>query len=142
LFACAIIFSVNVAARNAVAIIPHDNIPVVTGTHNVPTDQQVADAINAAATAKNWTTTSIGNDKLLATLVVRHKHTIVVEITYAPDKYSVAYKDSVNMKYGIAGAQFDGFKQTSPGGYPEIHPFYNDWVKELIDTIQVELLKL
>jgi len=64
-----------------------------------------------------------------ATLVVRNKHTVVADVTYTPEKYSVVYKSSINMKYDIQN------------GVPVIHPFYNDWAKKLVDAIRVECAK-
>jgi hypothetical protein len=56
-------------------------------------------------------------------------HTVIVDIVPGPDSYSVRYADSINMKYGVEN------------GSPVIHPFYNKWVDELIDSIRVELKK-
>lgn len=117
-------------AREPVPIINHDNIPVATNSGKVLQLDQVKQAIQTAAGAKAWTIAFQADGKLLATLNVRNKHTIVVEIAYAADKYSLQYRDSTNMKFG----ELNGSKV--------IHPFYNKWVLELKDAIRVELLKL
>jgi len=45
-------------------------------------------------------------------------------------QYSVKYVSSVNMKYEVQS------------GTRVIHPFYNKYVEELIQSIRAELLKL
>jgi hypothetical protein len=117
-------------AREPVPIINHDNISVATNSGKTLQLEQVKQAIQAAAGAKAWTIAFQADGKLLATLHVRGKHTIVVEIAYAADKYSLQYRDSTNMKFG----ELNGSKV--------IHPFYNKWVLELKDAIRIELLKL
>jgi hypothetical protein len=51
----------------------------------------------------------------------------VVDIAYSPDKYSVVYRSSINMKYDAKMAL--------------IHPFYNDWARKLVDEIRAEVTK-
>jgi DNA-binding LacI/PurR family transcriptional regulator len=53
----------------------------------VPTAAEVRQAILAAAEAKGWVIAPQPDGKLLATLKVRNKHAIVVEISYAADQY-------------------------------------------------------
>jgi hypothetical protein len=65
---------------------------------------------------------------LKGTYIVR-QHTVVVHIVPGSNSYSVKYADSSNMKYGIEG------------GKPVIHPFYNDWVDQLVTAIDFELKK-
>ena len=53
-----------------------------------------------------------------------------VLIACTADRYSIAYKDSDNMKY-------------SPGdGQPLIYPYYNRFVGELNNAIRAELARL
>lgn len=118
-----------VSARTPVPVINHDNVVVATATGKTLAAEQVKQAILAAVGVKGWSAVQQADGKLLATLHVRGKHTVVVEITYAADKYSLIYKDSVNMKSG------------SRDGQTVIHPFYNKWVQELLDAIRLELLK-
>jgi hypothetical protein len=126
----AAVFSLNAAARAPVAIVNYDNIPIATSSGKVLQPEQIKSAIQLAGGAKNWAIASQADGKLLGTLHVRGKHTIVVEIAYTADKYSLQYRDSTNMKFG----EQDGNKV--------IHPFYNKWVQDLRDTIRLELLKL
>jgi hypothetical protein len=113
------------AQRATVPIIDHPNIPVATSKGGPVQAERVKQAITDAARAKNWTVAYEPSGRILATLVVRNKHTVTVEIEYSGEKYSIKYRDSVNMKH--EGAM--------------IHPFYNKWVGDLKDTIRVELLK-
>lgn len=62
--------------------------------------------------------------QLVATCHVR-THTVVTDIKYSGSHFSVAYKDSVNMKY-TAG---------------NIHPFYKNWVADFVQAIRLELTK-
>jgi hypothetical protein len=68
--------------------------------------------------------------KMDATLTVRGKHTVIVLITYSTTAFSINYVDSTDMKYGMKN------------GEPSIHPYYNDWVKELEDAIKIEVKQI
>jgi hypothetical protein len=54
-------------------------------------------------------------------------HQIVVDIPVSDGKFSIFYKDSVNMKYALE----DGKKV--------IHPQYNNWVANLLGDVRSEL---
>lgn len=116
-------------ARTPVPVVNHDNVPVVTSNGKTLSAEEVKQAILTAAGTKGWSVAHQANGKLIATLHVRGKHTVLVEITYAADKYSLNYKDSVNMK------------SSNQDGQTVIHPFYNKWVQELLDVIRQELAK-
>jgi hypothetical protein len=119
-------------ARSPVPIVPHEDMAIATGSGRTPSDEDVKKAIVAAAatTTYPWTVSAGEGGALVATTVVRGKHTVSVNIKYSGARYSVAYRDSTNMKYGV------------DKGVPKIHPFYNDWVQQLIDAINAELKKL
>ncbi|MBS0545698.1 MAG: hypothetical protein JSR40_18405 [Proteobacteria bacterium] len=131
LVAATLLAATPAMARAPVPIINHDSIVIATGSGTAPQAEQVRQAIVAAAGAKGWTLATQADGRLLATLVVRNKHTIVVDIAYAADSFSLNYKDSINMK----------FEDRVVEG-KVIHPFYNRWVQELKDAIQLELRKL
>ena len=116
-------------ARASVPIENLPNNPVTVSSGKTLTPEQVKLAIQVAAIEKNWTLADKGDNGLLATLVVRNKHTIVVEITYSPTNFSLAYSSSINMNY------------SNDGGQGIIHPNYNRWTQDLRKAIQVELLK-
>ena len=117
-------------ARSSVPIVNHENVSVPSSSDKVPTAAEVRQAILAAAEAKGWVIAPQPDGKLLATLKVRNKHAIVVEISYAADQYSLTYKESINMNY----AERDGEQL--------IHPNYNKWTQGLIDAIHTEMLNL
>lgn len=125
----AAILSLNASARDSVPIVNYDNVAVATNSGKAPNAEQVKQAIAAAAASKGWTVAPAGDGKLQATIVVRGKHTVVVDIAYAADKYTLTYKDSINMNL----IERDGQKL--------IHPFYNKWVQTLKEAIRLELLK-
>lgn len=144
-FICATIFSLNANARAPVPLINYENIAIATTSGQPLQVEQVKQAITTAAASKAWTVAYSTDGSLLATLVVRNKHTVVVKIDYDASKYSINYNDSKNMKYGIIDVQatiVSSNKDQSHNGQAEIHPFYNRWVKDLKDAIHAELLKL
>ncbi len=116
----------SASARTPVPIANQANVPIVSA--QPLSSAQVKAAITAAATSKRWTVSQTGPDKLTAQLFVNGKHTVYVDITYAPTSYSVAYKDSINMNYRV-----------NHEGVPVIHPFYNNWVRELMTAVTAEL---
>lgn len=124
------LFVTPASARQTVPIVNYDKLAVAVNSGKAPQAEQVKQAILAAAGSKSWSVATQADGKLLATLQVRGKHTVVVEIAYASDQYSLTYKDSTNMKFGAGDGQ------------PLIHPFYNKWVQELKEAIRIELLKL
>jgi hypothetical protein len=117
------------SARYPLPIVNHPDVAVVTSSGTAPSGERVKQAILAGAAAKGWTIAQQADGKIQATLVVRNKHTVVVLISYTPQKYSLTYKDSINMNYG------------ERNGEPVIHPFYNTWVQDLKDAIRTDLLK-
>ena len=117
------------AARSPVPIVEFKDQVIPQKDGKAPTDAQVRDAVERAAKVLNWTVVPAGENRLLATLVVRNKHTIAVNLTWTPDKLSATYASSVNMKY----------EMTAKG--PVIHPFYNDWVRTFVELILAEVAK-
>jgi hypothetical protein len=126
------LFSAAAAAqRMPVPIIDYPDQAVMTGSGKPVTAEMVKDAIVRAANRQKWTMTySPSGDRMLATLVVRNKHTVMVGIAYSADAYSLKYDSSINMNYRVQD------------GTPVIHPFYNTWVQNLVTAIQMELKQL
>lgn len=118
------------AQRAAVPIINYENVALQGPDGNVPTAEQVKQAILSAAVSKQWEVREEGPGRMLATLHVRGKHTVMTDITYAPGTFSMKYRDSVNMKYG-AGSDGKGV----------IHPFYNRWVQDFKEAVRVSSIK-
>jgi len=111
-------------ARAAEPIANFENQPVSTAA-GTPAASQVRDAIIAAGTFKQWKFQDAGPGKLVGTLIVRNRHMIEVAVTYDARQYSVVYSNSVNMNYEAADSS--------------IHPNYNRWVRELVDSIGIAI---
>lgn len=129
-FALLVIFSMQAQARSPVPIINHDNISIVTSGGTTLDASQVKLAIETAVVAKDWTIASSVDGKLTAKIVVRNKHTVMIEIGYDATHYSIKYLDSINMKYEVQNGQ------------AVIHPFYKKWVDLLRVRINSELSRL
>ena len=121
-------------ARTSVPVIDRENQPVATLAGASPTEAQVRQAIEAAALTREWTVRQAAPGQLLASLSVRNKHEITVDIVYSATTYAIRYRDSVNMN----------FKAGDPaaGTAPVIHTNYNRWVDDLNRAIRLSLGKI
>lgn len=117
-------------ARSPESIVNHENIAIVTAKGKASTAEQVRQAFVLGGVKRGWRFEDAGANQLTGTLVVRDKHTVVITVNYSPERYSIHYKDSTNMKYGQSDGQ------------AVIHPFYNKWVQNLMQDVNVELAKL
>ena len=144
LLVCVLGASPAFAQRTPVSIVNYLNIPAAPASGKPVQAEQVKKAIQDAATAKGWTIADEAGNKMFATLVVRNKHTVMVEIAYSAQKYSLKYRDSVNMNYH-GEARYDSRLPSARNGYtprgPVIHPAYNTWVQELKAAIDASLLQ-
>ena len=133
-------------ARDLAPVINYDNIAVVAGAGKTLTVERVKQAIQTGATARGWSIAQAADGKMVATLIVHSKHSVSVEIGYTADRYSLHYKDSLNMKFAsTAPSRKNGVGPAVPAeenGQPVIHPNYNKWVLQLRESIQVELGRL
>jgi hypothetical protein len=140
LLSCALFAQSALAQRMPVPIVNYRNIPLDASGASVRAER-VEQAIRNAASAKGWKIAEEPGNKMLATLVVRNKHTVTVEIAYSGTRYSLLYRDSVNMKYDA-----EYIAPRNAGIYakprPSIHPFYNDWVRDLKEAIGAELSRV
>jgi hypothetical protein len=103
---------------------------VVAGSGKVLGVEEVERIIGKAAQEKKWVVAPPQENKIRASLSWRNnKHTIMIEIACAAGRYSIGYRDSINMNYTVRD------------GRPMIHPYYNRYVGELRDAIRVEALK-
>jgi hypothetical protein len=117
------LFAANAQARSTVPVQNFENVAAVRSSGGPLNGQQIKAAIASAASARGWLVSDQGPGHSVATLHVRGKHTVSVDISYGSGQYSVKYKDSVNMNFA------DG----------NIHPHYNKWVASLVDTIRAEI---
>lgn len=119
-------------ARSSVPIVNVENAAIVTASGQVPSLEAVATAIRTAGASQGypWTASGDSAGKLVLTTIVRHKHTVVINVTFDTKTYSIHYDNSVNMN----------FKKKK---YSEvIHPNYNVWVSQLRQAMEAEFLKL
>lgn len=125
-----IVLVFSACSRHTVPIVDYDNIAIMTKSEKALSLNDVKKAliIAAAETKRNWQTTDVSPGHAKATLVVRGKHTIVIDITYSESKIAVKYSDSTNMKYSAESK--------------EIHPSYNTWVGEYAKAIERTLLSM
>lgn len=125
------VFSCSANARAPEPVLNYQAIPVATSSGTVLAANQVCQIVREVAEQKKWLVGVQPDGKLLASLSWKeNKHTIVAEIACSGASYSVIYKDSVNMNYRIRDDQ------------PLIHPYYNKFVKEVIDTVRTRFMVL
>jgi hypothetical protein len=134
------------AARPAVPIVPHDNVPIVSGSGKTLSLDEVRGAIARGAAVHDWTVSTVHPGELVASLNVRNKHFASVTIKYTETAYSVTYRDSTNLEYQLsrpsASARREDFTTAPPPNTPLIHPNYNRWVDTLIRDINMDLRRL
>ena len=122
------VIAIALAVSGCARTMPIYNVtaaPVVTGSGDQPSLVDVKKAVTTAARDKGWLVKDVDDEQVEATLYVR-KHTAIVDITYSPTSYKIAYKDSDVLLY-------DGTK---------IHRNYNKWIRLLEQRINLELAKL
>jgi len=127
--AAVLLFSGGAAAWN-VPMEKFEAIPI-PGEQGVtlPLPQIREAMVNAAAgiSARPWTMTELAPGKMVARLDAgRRRHVVVLDLSYSPTQYSLAYRSSSRMNYDADGT---------------IHSSYNVWVRELVDHINLALSK-
>lgn len=86
-------------------------------------EQKTHDAILKGAKDKDWQLIQDTPTVLRLRLVVRSKHTIVVDVKIKPGKVDVDYVDSINMNYNKSQGT--------------IHPNYHVWIDRLLQSARV-----
>ncbi len=130
LFTLALFLSGSVLARPPVPMTDVVEQAITTTNGNALPIEQIQQVIRTAAEGRKWVVSQLPEGVMLASLSWNaNKHTIVVTIASTTDRYTITYKDSINMRYGMED------------GKPVIHPHYNKFVTELCDAIRVELMK-
>jgi hypothetical protein len=116
--------------------------PVATASGKAMSLEQVQAAIRTVAVQQQWIVGSNPNGSMVATKSWK-AHTIVVEIAANPDRYSLKYANSINMKYSLSMCMQAASCETRgiPDGTPIIHPYYNRYVTALNNGIRVELMR-
>ncbi|MEM6942338.1 MAG: hypothetical protein AAF416_04525 [Pseudomonadota bacterium] len=93
-----------------------------------PTLSEYERAIIRAGSNRGWTFSRLETGHLEGRILVRGKHTAVVDVFFDDETFSILYKDSSNLEYNEAAAT--------------IHPNYNSWVRNLEQDIQAEVQRL
>lgn len=138
-------------ARSPEPIINFENVSITPASGKMPGFSQVKAAIEQAAKApipsasgQQWEIAETAPGQIVATLHVRGKHMVRVDILYNVEKFSVTYRDSMNMNYSSEGKSTDApfvNNGNALNGKAVIHPYYNRWVKALVDNIRLETRK-
>lgn len=103
-------------------------------------------AFLTAGTRLGWSFTEEAPDRLVGTLVVRNRHTAVVEISLRSGAFDLKYRSSVNLHARETPNAVAGNEPTPPagarvtsGGVWTIHPSYTRWVRNLVAGVRAEL---
>jgi len=106
-----------------------ENNPIQTSDGNALSLDSIAQRIRDAGAAQKYPWVASGTEpgKLQLATVVRGKHTVAVDVTFEVKAYSIRYASSINMNY------------KTQDGRELIHPFYNQWVQQLKQGIDMAL---
>ncbi|MEH6755429.1 MAG: hypothetical protein V7788_14845 [Alphaproteobacteria bacterium] len=85
-------------------------------------------AIVRAGTYRGWLAKPVAPGHLEAANVIRNKHTVVVDILFNTETFSIDYKSSQNLDWNPATKT--------------IHPNYNSWIELLEADIKAEIQRL
>ncbi len=116
-------------ALAAVDLVEWNNVAAITGSGKPATADEIKRAFMVGGARRGWTFTDAGPDKMIATVVVR-THTLVMELTYEPGKYSLKYKDSIDLDF------------KDEAGKRTIHRGYVNWNTNLMNEARSELMRL
>ena len=83
--------------------------------------------ISAGLASRGWLITNKKPGKLVAQVIVRNKHTLVVSIKYTDDSYDIDYLNSDNLNY------------KTKDGVAYIHPNANSWMDNINQDIRSQL---
>lgn len=120
--------------RAGVPIVNIENQAIMREDGKAITADQVKRAIISAARSDRkqiWDLKEEREGHFVAKLIVRDKHTIVVDVFYSATRLSIKYRDSINMKF-----------EKEHEGRGLIHPSYNVWVDDFLRTIIFEIQKV
>lgn len=121
-------------ARSSVPIVNVEDQALAREDGKVLTADQVKRAIILAGSSKKklmWNISEEGDGRLKGKLVVRGKHTAIVDILYSATRLSIRYRDSTNLNY-----------EKDRDGRDMIHPNYNRWVNDLLRAILSEVQRI
>lgn len=95
-------------------------------------DGKALQGINAALISRGWIITNRETKgHVVAQILVRNKHTLVIDINYTANTVAVAYKSSDNLNYEV-----------KEDGTIEIHKNANRWMNNIRKDILMQLAAL
>jgi hypothetical protein len=119
-------FTAIILGACASASVPvHNFAAVPINAKSTPTLDDVGKAIIKAGAAAGWQMSDIKPGNILATYKIR-SHLAVVEVTYSPTAYNIAFKS------GDDSLRYNSEAQT-------IHQNYNGWVENLDVAIRTHV---
>lgn len=116
-------------ALAAVDLIEWNNVTALTGSGKPATAEEIKRAFMVGGARRGWNCVDEGPDKMVCTVVVR-THTLVMNLAYEPGKYSLTYKDSINLDF------------KDEAGKKTIHRAYVNWNTNLMNDARAELMRL
>jgi len=117
------------AAAADVEVTSWNNVSAMTGSGKPATAAEIKRAFMVGGTRRGWTFADAEPGKMVCTIVVR-THTLVMDLAYEDGKYSLNYKNSINLDY----------KDTD--GKKTIHRSYVNWNTYLMKDARAELMRL
>ncbi len=103
-------------------------------------------AFHTVGARQGWSIIEEAPDRLVGTLLVRGKHTAVVEITLRQGGFDLKYRSSINLHARETPLEAGASEPAPPagaklasGGVWTIHPNYNRWVGNLVAGARAEL---
>ena len=111
-------------------LVNFENISVATVSGKPLTLDQVKQAIIRGGATRGWTMAIVSPGHIVGTLQIR-RHTAIVDINYDTQKYSIRYKDSVNLRYN-----------KWEDGTESIHSNYSGWLSNLRRDINKALMSM
>jgi hypothetical protein len=95
-------------------------------------NDKLIQGITAGLIGRGWIVTqNDGSGNLVAQVIVRGKHTLVVDIAYTPRSFDIAYKSSQNLDYKVTRS-----------GSARIHDNANSWMLNIQNDIVAQLSAL
>ncbi len=101
----------------------------VDSVYSGSTEDDVQKAIIYACSNRGWKIENKTNTQIDASIIVRNRHHVAVNIPYSQKEVKIVYKESTNMLY-------------KPGDKPRIHRNYNTWVNYLAEDIKKYLTNI
>jgi len=107
----------------------------------------IGEAIKSGAVSAGWRIDAASESNMFATYNIR-AHTVVVNIGYSADRYSILYRGSSHMKVKCGTRPDSGMKPkvtSSASACPgdtvptQIHENYKDWIEQLNRSISAAL---